>query len=408
VSLYPPTSTSTIPDSLIPPVYDPFFLPAPFIPSHPHLRDLCYQAVRYLHDSHTGLEDEVKHYIAMKSTEMRTLEEKVRAEVEILWEKYREGPGRGEERQRSRSTSSSRSNELRQTPSRTPIQSKTFSPPTDVKDNPILAEAASSPIMPGSSLLSASLSANAFYAQAPSPIPDPVDDSIDEMSKRVDTRSDARAVAMSHVFSVLDDAMGVEKPRGRKERMNRQELKGKDSWIDDERRLLARRAMAEDESQGSTPRRRMPIKLPEGNGQTKERAVKFEEPEMSVVEEDGELEEDQVEPENGDIDRDGESPCLELEHCLSLCRIRLRFRAGSTCQSTPLRGHPKHCTRTRAHHGSSSQHRRCEPPHDPRGRRAIPPRGMAQDRADRLDLRFSPSRIERFRRREQFRRGGSQ
>ncbi len=286
-------------------VYDPFFLPPPFIPSHPHLRELCGGAVGFLQGSHARLEQEVKNYIAAKSKEMRDLEEKVRSEVEMLWEKYRDGPGRGDETERRRSASSSRSKE-RQPKSPEPIRSKTFSPPKEM--TPILVEADTTPVNPGSSLLSASLSAIAFYAPASRQIPDAVDDSIEELSKTFNKRSDARAVAMSYVFSNMDEAMSSSQRRGGKEGMTRQELNGKDSWIDGERILLAAgAAVDEGGDDGRTPRQRTLKELPTMDGKGKERAVKFQE---STKPREDTVAENVQETEPTDDDKDGEPASL--------------------------------------------------------------------------------------------------
>ena len=260
-SLYPPASTSTPTSSLIPAIHDPFFLPPPFIPSHQHLRDLCGDAVAYLKESHTRFEEDAKSYIVAKSREMRELEEKVRCEVETLWMRYRDGPGRGNMGERSRSPSTEP-----QTISPEPIRSKTFSPPPRSGQNdpsrqsrtinPVLPQASVSSANTSSSLLSASISANAFYTPLPPhPIPNQVDDSIIELSKTLDKQSDARAVAMSQVFSVLDETMGSVKQDESKVSTNSSQANGRDSWIDEERLILAKRAAVdEEESGGVTPR----------------------------------------------------------------------------------------------------------------------------------------------------------
>lgn len=82
----PPTnpSPSSDPDSYLPSAtpsahyvptpHDPFFLPPPFIPSNQHLKDLCDQAENYLKEAHGRLEDEVRHFISLKTLELRDLE----------------------------------------------------------------------------------------------------------------------------------------------------------------------------------------------------------------------------------------------------------------------------------------------------------------------------------------------
>ncbi|RXK40252.1 hypothetical protein M231_02526 [Tremella mesenterica] len=247
---YPPVenghSSSSL--SLIPPVQDPFFLPPPFIPSHPYLRDLCGRAVDFLKDSHERYEDDVREYIYRKSQEMRALEEGVRSEVELLWTKYVEGPGKGELiRDRSRSSSQVGSRLDRQS-------SRDFEPkqkPAQVAEakipgsrNPIAVAAAtsmSSVPASGSSLLSRSLTANAFHAPVPAHVSDVTHNPMGQLYRG--KNSEAKSVAMSHVFSTLDNVMGGSKRRSvSRERDTdvdeEKDLHGKDSWIDSERALL--------------------------------------------------------------------------------------------------------------------------------------------------------------------------
>ena len=264
----------------------------------------------FLNDSHSSLEREVKNLIASKSKEMRELEEQVRWEVEMLWGKYRDGPGRGDKSDRSRSASSSRSGGKQTV--RDPIQSRAFSPPA--KRNPVLVEAALSPPLPGSSLLAASLSAKAFYAPSPARVSDRGADVIADLSKKVDKRLDARAVAMSYVFLTLDDAMSSSQRRGGEVPADDPVASGKDSWIDEERRVLAMRDVSlEHEGEMMTPKQGLNEKPRETllDKAKEKRAVKFKEPVKPRDDEDKEIAEEDVEEEEvedaGDADGDGGS-----------------------------------------------------------------------------------------------------
>ncbi|WVF72737.1 hypothetical protein IAT40_007555 [Kwoniella sp. CBS 6097] len=250
-ALYPSSPDSNDPRHLIPPPHDPFFLPPPFIPSHSHLRDLCNGAGEYLKEAHHRLEDDVRHYIAAKAQEMRELEEQVRGEVEMLWEKYAAGPGRGEEElKRGRSTSSSRQGDFSR-----PISKERVEPTNEPSDNPIM-KAATSPssnaMPPGTSLLAQSLSANTFYApaptkNAPSSVRDEISKTLDEVANTYGKKGDDRAVAMSYVLSTLNDHMGgsTSAASGTSQARRRSSAgsngnvpQDKDSWIDEERATL--------------------------------------------------------------------------------------------------------------------------------------------------------------------------
>lgn len=356
--IYPPTSSSPTPSSsrsryLIPIVHDPFFLPPPFIPSHPHLKDLCTDAVAYLQETHDKYEAEVLEFVAEKAREMRTLEDKVRCEVEMLWNAFlendQEARANSLSRRGSRVNSRSKSREpVRRfspspvartrvrpsgdsTPSATSSASATLARATPTisrsqpqpqtqsqATNPILNEAARNPAYAvGTSLLSASISANAYQAHATSQSPDPepigdvADESINRVSRTYGTNDDARAVAMSHVFSVLDDAMASKRPRRRSRsrstgagsvptsatanvpatpknpdesavapaaggQSTSTSIHGKDSWIDHDR-LLARgvgkEPTIEEESTGNT---RQHTPRPASTVKEGKRTVKFQ------------------------------------------------------------------------------------------------------------------------------------
>lgn len=188
----------------------------------------------------------MRNFIDIKAREMRELQEVVRAEVEVLWDKYAQGPGRKEvqERERRRSESVSGSMDRKgvhrdRERSRSRTQSA-FSPAMEQpSENPILREVALQANQNGTSLLSASISQNQYIPQ-PASIPDEVDDSIEEVARAVDKKGDQRAVAMSYVFSTLDTAMATSsgKSTAIEDDAQPEEPKnthGKDSWIDQER-----------------------------------------------------------------------------------------------------------------------------------------------------------------------------
>lgn len=242
---------------------------------------MCADAVTYLQEMHDKYEAEVSHFVSQKAGEMRDLEDKVRCEVEMLWSAFldndEEAASVGLSRRASRVASRSKSRDpvrkfspspsarTRATrPSGSGFPATASSQPRSVSqsqaNNPILNEAVANPAYPaGSSLLSASISANAHHPVESTPTTDVVDDSIARVSQTYGTGGDARAVAMSHVFSVLDDAMSGKKERRRSRSRStgndnapatttgseptdgggQAASHGKDSWIDGER-LLAR------------------------------------------------------------------------------------------------------------------------------------------------------------------------
>lgn len=306
--LYPATAHSGSASRLVPQIHDPFFLPPPFIPSHPYLRELCDQAVEYLNKTHARKEDEVRSFIAMKAHEMAEIEEDVRCEVDMLWTKYMEGPGRTQPVQnRSRSASVNRTQLSRQV-SRDVEAQRAFSPPAIAPpvngvipgsgENPILAESVASPPYPsGTSLLAQSLSANAYQPpppRAPPAVEDAIEHSLGELYKGRNSLN--KEVAMSYAFSVLDESMGSLRRRSTSSDRDKVDVSdgladvhNKDSWIETERAQMTRmgasgpmETVAEDGSAdglSTTPRapRQAPERHPSKKGKEKQR-VKFEEP----------------------------------------------------------------------------------------------------------------------------------
>ncbi|WWC90792.1 uncharacterized protein L201_005729 [Kwoniella dendrophila CBS 6074] len=324
---YPPVNQTPDPNHLIPPPHDPFFLPPPFIPNNPHLRDLCDGAGDYLKGAHKKLEDEVKRYISSKTQEMRELEEKVRGEVEMLWLKYKDGPGKDDVIERERSSSISRTGSISR-----PISKDRSTEALNNKsnnDNPI-AKVATSPSInpPNSSLLAQSLSANTFYAPPPSNNPpssvkDEISKTLSQVASTYDKRDDSRAVAMSYVLSNLNDHMGNSSTNGTSQSRRRSSSKSngepvpdKDSWIDDERATLRGNlghenrmsAVEEEEGEGRTPKpknvRQLQSEKKEDKGKGKGK-VTFEEPKAET--EDG-VEASDVEDTVFDMEMDDQKP----------------------------------------------------------------------------------------------------
>lgn len=249
----------------------------------------------FLQGKRDELEAEVSQYVSQKAGEMRELEDKVRCEVEMLWNAFVES----DEEARGASLSRRGSRVASRSKSREPV--RTFSPPPSARtrpsrpsgsgflptvssqsrsisqsqsNNPILNEAVANPAYPaGGSLLSASISANPHQPVESTPRSDIVDDSISRVSQTYGTGGDARAVAMSHVFSVLDDAMSSKRERRRSrsrsigngsapattveptDGASGPSLHGKDSWIDGERLLAkggGKEPTIEEESAGTS------------------------------------------------------------------------------------------------------------------------------------------------------------
>ncbi|KAL1413390.1 hypothetical protein Q8F55_001152 [Vanrija albida] len=255
---------------LLPPVQDPFFLPPPFMPSHPYLHDLCKAAVTSLNDKHDKIEREIGEYIAARNIELRRIEDQTRAEVETLWNRYIRGPGAGEVTDRRRGSiappaSSSRS------PSRSRVAfdtagSKPAAPAAAESSAPVSVPPPASRATGATgtaSLLSASLSANAFHAPPPRAARNVNEDEFDQLTKTVSNEpSESRMVAMSMAFQTIEEHMGAAAAASssahrrkaeahREARLEKQEeeqkedeKEGVDSWIGLERAQERRRVEA--------------------------------------------------------------------------------------------------------------------------------------------------------------------
>ncbi|CAK9782843.1 hypothetical protein CC85DRAFT_312743 [Cutaneotrichosporon oleaginosum] len=272
---------------VLPPVPDPFFLPPPFIPSHAVLREMCKLAVERLHEKHDEIDRDIREYISKRANDMRRIEDQVRAEVEALWDRYSEGPGAGDETTRRRGSGSVPTRDRsaspavqRQSfdggerrPSMTARRSTSRTRDRSVPRIPIADLDGPSGVVPdppapftgqhnahtaqaAASLLSASLSANAFHAP-PQRMKKEAD--IDELVKESALADPglSKEVAMSYAFSAMDEHAAA-RGRGRRERaktleraaeaaeeQQEEEEKKIDSWINLERADAARRVKRE-------------------------------------------------------------------------------------------------------------------------------------------------------------------
>lgn len=251
---------------LLPPIPDPFFLPPPFIPSHPALRDMCKGAVDALQVKQDEIERDIREYISQRAFDLRRIEDQVRAEVETLWDRFADGPGRGDITEGRRASVTMPRGSISVALSST--LASTHNPPPPPRQIPTTDLDSVSGVVPSppaitgqfnhntaiaagvaatSSLLSASLSANAFYA----PPPRTAQANINEFDNLTKTASHEtgveREVAMSYAFSAMADA-AITSGRRRKslehaevklaeeaEVKAEDEQKGYDSWIGIER-----------------------------------------------------------------------------------------------------------------------------------------------------------------------------
>ena len=256
-------------------------------PLIPHLQSLCEDAVVLLRSKHDALELQVKEVIAAKSCEMSDLQDRVRAEIELLWELYKKVPGRLDvEVHRKSMEAQSRSNttgkKVGPSPAGRPRSRASW------KENPIIAESVMSPPQQASaSLLSASLSVNALNISPSKRATDKVDDSLARVTKAYGKGSDARAVAMSHVFSVLDEAMAGRPIESSQEvETESQEAQNehqavRDSWREEEQQK-ARQDRPEGSKDHSDPNSQQDGRPMTRKG--KDKAVTFQEPDLSESE----------------------------------------------------------------------------------------------------------------------------
>jgi hypothetical protein len=223
----PPGILSIRVKGLIPIAHDPFFLPPPFVPSHPHLATLTKEATAYLQEVTDRNEADIQNYIEGKTTEMRKLEEQVRCEVEMLWKKYLESNAEAREittrRRGSKVDSRSKSREtirkfspspnasFRQKMNLDPTPGSQEAGPSSV--NPITELARREPAYSGPSLISASFAANAHRPppsasdQKDRSVANSIANTIASIEHKHDKRSTVKEQAMSHVFTSFDANM---------------------------------------------------------------------------------------------------------------------------------------------------------------------------------------------------------
>jgi hypothetical protein len=85
-----PTSPQQ-PQSYLPPLPDPFFLPPPFTPSHDFFHMIARQAASHAADVRARAEHEVAVFVTRKRREVEEEEMAVRGQVEYLWKAFERG-----------------------------------------------------------------------------------------------------------------------------------------------------------------------------------------------------------------------------------------------------------------------------------------------------------------------------
>jgi len=226
-----PSEPQTPTNALLPPIPDPFFLPPPFIPNHPALREMCKAAVVALQERHDEIERDIRSYIVQRAQDMKRLEDQVRAEVEALWDRYVQGPLRGQDVDRRGSVTirmtgpapRSTSNNVPPPPSDSlendavgfeRARSKDDLPSGVVPDPPSLGTQFNAhTAVAASSLLSASLANNAFHAPPPRRAAQNMVD-IEELAKTASRDAAlSREQAMSYAFSAMEEHAGAGRRR---------------------------------------------------------------------------------------------------------------------------------------------------------------------------------------------------
>lgn len=346
-----------LPSSFLPSIPDPFFLPPPFIPNDYKLREMCKSAVVTLQDKRSEIEADIVAYVNKRMEDMRQLEDQVRGEVEVLWTRYADGHKPETERTPSSSRpresfDGKKDKEVPFTDLETPSGVTPSVPKISGQHNVHLAQNATS------SLLAASISANAFHAPPPKQFDE---NKLEHIAKTVSREQGVdREVAMSYAFSTMEEAALARGNKKKEEEVAEEveveveeEEKGIDSWIGLERaqakkrleRLMKRQSEPDKEG---TPEKSDPPEEPEakakkdddkaengelaaaGAGAEKKKGVKFQEPEPEVsaeaeVSENGQDDVDGLAVHNDD--EDGE--CLNLISGTN-SRIRLRHGNGHT------------------------------------------------------------------------------
>jgi hypothetical protein len=229
---------------------------------------MCKAAVTALEARRAGIERDIASYITQRAHDVKRLEDQVRAEIEVLWDRYVQGPLGGKDVDRRGSISLTRpppgtasaepkataagdaaakahADEMEEIDLAFDRQwQKDALPSGVIPDPPSMSNSQfnSHTAVAASSLLSASLVTNAFYAPPPRPTAQRVVD-IEELAKTTSRdNAAAREVAISYAFSNMALARGagvpaedeVDTPDVEEEEPEERE-KGIDSWIAMER-----------------------------------------------------------------------------------------------------------------------------------------------------------------------------
>ncbi|EKD02413.1 hypothetical protein A1Q2_03305 [Trichosporon asahii var. asahii CBS 8904] len=240
----PPEATESapqLPSHFLPPVPDPFFLPPPFIPSHAKLREMCKSAVVKLQDKRGEMEADIVAYVNARVEDMRRLEDEVRGEVEVLWSRWADAHAQPSEQHpappKPRESFDGKKDGKKEVPF-TDLERPsgvTVSPPKISGQHNYHAAQNQT-----SSLLAASISANAFHAPPPKQFDD---NKLENIAKTVSREQGVdREVAMSFAFSTMEE-QALKHGRRKKEEEKAEDVeveveeeeKGIDSWIGLER-----------------------------------------------------------------------------------------------------------------------------------------------------------------------------
>lgn len=230
---------------------------------------MCATAVEKVYAVHEEIQRDIAEYIAKRTGDMLRLEDQVRAEVESLWTRYSEGPGAGEvsaqrrdslnraaSRDRSRSPAVAKPGDRKAVDSssngRKPaVPTTDLTRPSGVTISPprFAGQYNAHTAAAAASLLSASLSANAFHAPPSSRSTAGTDAELAELTKTMSNDGVPHEVAMSYAFSAMDEHMAIaggkkvhkheEKVAETVEEEQEERDKGIDSWINMERAQAA-------------------------------------------------------------------------------------------------------------------------------------------------------------------------
>lgn len=295
---------------------DPFFLPPPFIPSHHKLREMCKSAVVKLQDKRGEMEADIVAYVNARVADMRRLEDEVRGEVEVLWSRWADAHAQPNEPAAAPTKPRESFDGKKEVPF-TDLERPsgvTASPPKISGQHNIHAAQNAT-----SSLLAASISANAFHAPPPKQFDD---NKLENIAKTVSREQGVdREVAMSFAFSTMEEQAFKHGRRAKEEKEAEEveveveeEEKGIDSWIGLERAEARKRvergtrrkseAAAGAEKAGGESADGKEGKAKAENGEStgeKKKGVKFQEPEK-----DGAKDGAKDSAKDGEKEKDGE------------------------------------------------------------------------------------------------------